>query len=566
MGQITSKQSTAIKNSTESCSTPNIIEYFNVRCLKFFSNPELVAFERNLPGGMQLTNVIKEVDIANFYHIPKNNSLLLSVFGNMLRTLSNFPLVQDSYDPITYRTLLKAILLIDREKAVKYTGWKQYDQVKMLFISLSVDKSTKLAVSTPSSSASDVTTQSIKSLIHSYNSTDFNDLSVPAENLLVFFSFLLSLSRYSIINNCNINDDLIMSSFHEYEKYALSLIRTMNPKIDTFSDCLHNEVGFIQFQTTIRCIAPNILQPLVMLLKHILFTERDLIDNHMLREIKNPTKIVTEPLLAQLATILPKESIFTNFQKLYVGRESGFSMRSFQSKVFKWMAPTVLFVTGLRIVDGEEIVTKKNPRYRGFLEEFGRLHEAHIIPPLSPKKRKIILAVYINEPWKITNKDLFGDTNTKIIQLSPKQDIYNAEQSKLGNIYFNTAGGGIGIGNEQPIIKPNKKKYVPGNVSLTIDSSLEFAVFRHAGSGGTISPGILWQRDEHLHQPFEYRFLIQDIEVWGCGGEAELQEQLNQWKWEETEAKRRQKINLQSIGEERALLELAGLIQQQHNG
>ena len=52
----------------------------------------------------------------------------------------------------------------------------------------------------------------------------------------------------------------------------------------------------------------------------------------------------------------------------------------------------------------------------------------------------------------------------------------------------------------------------------------------------------------------------------GCGGEKELEEQVKLWQWEEMEAKRRQHINLQSMGEDRALLEMAGLVGQHQSG
>lgn len=230
------------------------------------------------------------------------------------------------------------------------------------------------------------------------------------------------------------------------------------------------------------------------------------------------------------------------------------------------MAPSILLIGGMRITDDQEYATTKNPRYKKFLEEYPRLKDKdqHIIDPCSLNRRKLLFAVYVNEPWKVTNKELFGDLKTTVVQLSPKQELFKAVRT--GNVYFNTLGGGIGVGCAQPVIKPNGKKYFPGNVSLTIDSSLEFASFRHVGYGGAISPGTLMTKLEEEKTTFEYKFIVQDVEVWGCGGEKELQEQIKQWEWEEAEAKRRQRINLQSIGEDRALLEMAGLVGQHQSG
>lgn len=54
--------------------------------------------------------------------------------------------------------------------------------------------------------------------------------------------------------------------------------------------------------------------------------------------------------------------------------------------------------------------------------------------------------------------------------------------------------------------------------------------------------------------------MITDIEVWGVGSNKELDEQRKQWEWEEKQAKARQSVNLRNTGEERAFLEMAGLV------
>lgn len=46
---------------------------------------------------------------------------------------------------------------------------------------------------------------------------------------------------------------------------------------------------------------------------------------------------------------------------------------------------------------------------------------------------------------------------------------------------------GIGIGNYQPINKSNNRRYLSGTVSLTIESNLEFSVFRHIPSARNLS-------------------------------------------------------------------------------
>ena len=61
-------------------------------------------------------------------------------------------------------------------------------------------------------------------------------------------------------------------------------------------------------------------------------------------------------------------------------------------------------------------------------------------------------------------------------------------------------------------------------------------------------------------QDYEDRFLITDLEVWGVGSSKELEEQKKQWDWEKKQAEARQSVNLRSMGEDRALLEMVGLV------
>lgn len=63
------------------------------------------------------------------------------------------------------------------------------------------------------------------------------------------------------------------------------------------------------------------------------------------------------------------------------------------------------------------------------------------------------------------------------------------------------------------------------------------------------------------------RFTIQELEVWGCGGKDEAEEQRKAWAWEEREAKLRRELNLgKDIEADRALLEMAGLVGQNRSG
>lgn len=98
-------------------------------------------------------------------------------------------------------------------------------------------------------------------------------------------------------------------------------------------------------------------------------------------------------------------------------------------------------------------------------------------------------------------------------------------------------------------------QYAFGDVSLTLEPSFEYGVFRNVGSETFQSSQIRNSAD------FEDRFAITELEVWGVGADDVLREQAKLWAWEENEAMRRKNVNLsKDIEESRALLELAGLV------
>ncbi|KAM9923335.1 hypothetical protein OXX80_011582 [Metschnikowia pulcherrima] len=127
---------------------------------------------------------------------------------------------------------------------------------------------------------------------------------------------------------------------------------------------------------------------------------------------------------------------------------------------------------------------------------------------------------------------------------------------------------GIGFGNEQPVNKNNTRRHLPGSVSLTIEANLEFGIFRHIVNAGANTPRFFEtsSQDTVRDQDYEDRFMITDLEVWGVGSTKELDEQRKQWEWEEKQAQARQGVNLRNLGEERAFLEMAGLVGNQGSG
>lgn len=569
MGQAASNESNTLSgDSNQKLSRDDMRLFFDNKALKQFTPLELFSFKDKI-GKDDLLQTVSDESIINWLSIPIDNDYLIKLVLNMIRVYSNFPFLTSSTGDITGVGLLKTILLLDKERCHKFIGNKSYDQLTLLFISLALHetKSSNIAtnVDAESANAMDGTRFDYKKIVKNYDNVSLNDLTVDSKYVLQFVQWVLIVWHYVPRENSIVDSKEISNHWGEYKTMASNILRNMN-----YCHTNNNLIAHDEFVNVISTFLPNFLTPLSDLFKHFLYKETELKDHSLFRINFDDTKLMTKELMSVLTLMIPSTYFpITKIQKLYVGRESGFSMRSLQSKVFKWLAPSILLVSGMRIVDDTEYGENKNSRYTKFLDEYSKLKEEdQNVDESLLKKRKVIFAICIKEPWKVTNKDQFGGEGTTIYQLSPWIDTYKAKRPNA--IYFNTIGGGIGIGNEQPIIKSKSKKFQPGNVSLTLDNSLEFGVFRHIGYGGTINPGLLdtiHKDKENTHQQsFELRFLIQDVEVWGCGGEKELAEQIKQLEWEEAEAKRRQHVNLKSLGEDRALLEMAGLVGQHQSG
>ncbi|CCE64385.1 hypothetical protein TPHA_0H01790 [Tetrapisispora phaffii CBS 4417] len=555
MGQGSSIPEASSGDSNESIkdltSELEIVDYFNKRVISQFSNIELLCFKHLLEID-DYSTIIDDAVVYKLLQIQDVSDRLRNLILNFIKRLTNFPFISTVADNVTAYGLLKTIVILQKQKFIKYTNNNQLNMLKILFIALGDydrEEDNKKIL--------DCHNISISTILTTYDGIPIHDISVSSSNMISFLTWILALSNVCPTNNSIVDTKHMFKYWEKYETSAISLVRSMNPDIIKPDD--NQNILFIQFKTALETIMPHVYLPLEHLLNHLLFMESSLIKSQEIEISFQESKLMTFAVASQLSTLLRNDVVISKLHKLYSGRESGFSMRSFQSKAFKWNAPTILLISGMRVTDDVEYATKKNPRYKKFIDQYPRLRDLdQNLEPCHSKLRKVTFAVYVDEPWKVSNKLQFGGLKTLIVELSPRQDCFRA--AKPGVIYFNTVGGGIGIGSSQPVQKKNSLSYTPGNVSLTIDNSLEFGAFRHTGYGGSIEPSSILQKKEDATRTFEIRFLIQDIEVWGCGGEKEIDEQLKQWAWEEEEAKKRQRVNLKSMGEDRALLEMAGII------
>ncbi|MCJ1376403.1 Restriction of telomere capping protein 5 [Loxospora ochrophaea] len=262
-------------------------------------------------------------------------------------------------------------------------------------------------------------------------------------------------------------------------------------------------------------------------------------------------EVLDSNVLSQLSFFLRGETLFRRLRPLYFGGEAGFSIGSFEQKVFNWRAPTTLLVAGTRLTPmptggSERAFTDSLPPKRFPDSAQGNVGSG-----------RVVFGAYLNVPWKHTHKEAIGDQDTLLFQLEPVHEVFRA--SAIGKDYITFSKSGIGIGSPvaptKPVsgLSPHKNL---GPVSLMLDESLEYGVFTHdSGGGGSFHPS------QSRKSSWQDRFEIESLEVWGCGGDEEAARQRAAWAFEDREAEARKGVKLgRDVEADRALLEMAGLV------
>ncbi len=315
-------------------------------------------------------------------------------------------------------------------------------------------------------------------LIKNYNGIDFNDLYIRGDFFLEILSFILLISQLKKSENLKnyIEDKSIdLTEIIKFKKTSMNLLKSFNNDFtnDNISDF---KIRYFEFKLIIDSSMPYLFNPLYILFERFLFSDNltnkkhSTIEGHDHQQqsqvttesegegstthLKNETNLINNQTLSQLATIFPSETIFQNLKKLYVGSEYGYSMRSFENKVFKWNAPTILLISGKRLTKNENL--KKNGQ-RSFESKFSKLRNNNSLKGHSMVGEKLKFGVYLNCPWKSSNKQCFGDSKTKLFQLEPHQDIFPASSAGKNFAYFVRSGGGIGFGSPPPSVIGGKK-------------------------------------------------------------------------------------------------------------
>ncbi|TVY28022.1 Restriction of telomere capping protein [Lachnellula hyalina] len=574
---------------------------FAKRC---FTPLELYSFQdvfRSLADHQGSIAYLKEDTIARFLEIPDVIGVSSIVF-QMVSYLGAFPFGQDAPVVLGFEQMVMVVVIMtERYQRVLKKGNR--DRTKLLFRSLAVfdnkalqthgeksveDGSDDTAGAHKEAPRSHVRGFAIDESANDEDDEDDDDLalaalesldaievfrhgdapiaqaSIPSDNLKKLIMLLLLVAPLGTQENLARHTERLSGEQLEGLRKTADNILAAFVNVEKFPG-----VKIHQFNTVIPISLPFLFGGFNPLFEHFLFSKN--IDFTKRKDgadapISAPASQEDQPLLSQtgeildlnvlsqLSFFLPGESLFRRLRLLYSGGDAGFSLGSFETKVFNWRAPTILLVSGNRISD---------PPTGGQERAF-----SDTLPPKrfqdSGKSDHVVFGVYLGQPWHQTHKECFGDTDIKLFQLEPVHEVFHASSINTDYVYFAkppSAHSGIGFGCPHPKAKQTSGLTTHvnlGAVSLLLDSSFEFGVFTHNYTSG----GGAFRNSETRKYDFQDRFEIESLEVWGCGGDAEAEQQRQRWAWEEREAEARRRVNLGTgdVDADRALLEMAGLI------
>ncbi|KAK0648844.1 TLD-domain-containing protein [Cercophora newfieldiana] len=574
---------------------------FAERC---FTPLEIFSFKdvfKSLSDHEQHVHYLKEETIARFLEIPDILGVSPVLF-HLVSHVGAFPFLQDAPAVLGAEQMVVVItIMTKRYERVLARG--AADRRKLLFRSMAVydrkqsglsEDQWRPAAKAPSGSSADQMEENSDEddsgdglVLEAFDYLDYakffkqqdspslHGALVPADNLRKLIMLLLLTAPLDAQESLSVYSDRMSGT-------ALTSLRsTAECVLAAFSDVERTPgIKFSRFNSVIPSSMPFLFDGFTPLFEHFLFSKY--LDFHKhIDETKNvpPIVEVAQPLLqdkasimnldvlSQLSFFIPGTSLFRRLRLLYSGDDDGFSMGSFETKVFNWRAPTILLVRGTRLL--------ANISHRITASESAFLSA---LPPkrfrngTDDENETLTFGLYIGQPWKHTNRECFGGEDTLLFQLEPIHDVFRASTLNKDYVTYtkpsaSTSHAGISFGCPPP---QNTQTYrrsstiALGTVSLVLDGSFEFGCFTHdyTSRGGAFQPSAVRNFD------FQERFEIESLEVWGCGGDEEAKHQAERWAWEAREAEARRRINLGTgdIEADRALLEMAGLIGQNRSG
>lgn len=567
---------------------------------KCFTSLELYSLRdvfKSLADQQDSVRYLKEDTIARYLEIPDILGTSPVIF-QMVSYIGAFPFLQDAPVVLEFqRMIMVVVIMTERYRTVLARG--SSDRTKLLFKSLAVfDRKMSEAGSHPDTShieskddkrkatsrmagfavdaAGDEDEDGedddlvltafelldIKDAVDQGHAPVFHGATIPTDNFRKLIMLLLLAAPLDPQESLSMYSSRVVGQELEGLRGAAESILASFVNAETSTGIKYNH-----FRTIIPVICPHLFRGFNGLFERFLFSQNLDFSKHQNDTpattspqkgaqplLTDTGKILDQNTLSQISFFLPGTDLFRRVRLLYSGNDAGFSMGSFQTKVFNWQAPTLLLVSGTRLGDEPE---------GGQESSFA----ASLPPkrfPHGSKSDRLTFGVYVREPWKHTHRECFGDSETTLFQLEPIHDVFPASTINRDYVTFTKAPAhhpmmSFGCPHPHPSQAHRKADMLRlGPVSLLLDDSFEFAVFNHdfTSRGGAFHSSVVRKYD------FQDRFQIESLEVWGCGGDKEAQAQAEKWAWEEREAEARRKINLGNgdIEADRALLEMAGLI------
>jgi hypothetical protein len=443
---------------------------------------------------------------------------------------------------------------------------------------------------------------------------------VPMDNFLALVMFMLLIAPLSSREPLKKYTEAIEEVHQDLRSHAQSILTSFG-----VAGC--PGVRYSIFKRVITSTMPYIFEAIPHLFEHFLYppdfdlSKRSADDSPHPEEKSDYPKqapssqpilpspcgeLMTLPMISHLSFILPPSILFRNLTLLYSGADDGFSMPTFQTSVFNWSSPTILLVSGTLLP------AQAAAAARAFLSTL----PSRRLPPSAPAGQKVVYGAYVPVAWKQTHRASFGTPSTLLFQLAPQHDVFhaaNAKDAAAPYAYFSrhpSSHTGVGFGSPLPEHShrsaaasasggatatappggmPRRRSSLEasgrlplGPVSLHLDDSLTYAAFTHdsRSGGGAFAPSALPSSCRLAPAPapgpapgpprrdWQDVFEVDQVEVYGLGGEDVLDAQRRARRWDEREAERRRGLQLRvgDVEADRELLKMAGLVGEGRSG
>lgn len=290
-------------------------------------------------------------------------------------------------------------------------------------------------------------------LIKSYDGINIDELKVSPTSLYHLFILLMAIAPLQAQESLS----TYVAHFEEpmlskYKRIAKTMTRSFSPQW-TLKDCQDAEylqthgISYSRFFNVVKSVMPFAFDGFGVLFEHFLFNRRTAPDTpkppsihdeneilagppvnhpytfmndhdgleeldefgeerkelpaHLRPRLPEPTKLMNAGMIGQLATFMNTNSfqLYGGLRKLYAGSEAGFSMGSFEQKVFKWNAPTIILIQGYMMDPNG-----RGARDRAFLDQIPPVRYSNSCAMVKQHNGELVFGAVINTPWKNSNK------------------------------------------------------------------------------------------------------------------------------------------------------------------